>query len=65
MEQVGAVYTTVRTATATTKIPNIELAHQSVQVTGGSAPASTTSTTLKARASLPRLMAFSFKRERA
>jgi len=35
VEQVGTLYTTVRTANGTTKIPNMELARQTVQVTGG------------------------------
>lgn len=38
VEQVGAVYTTLRTATGSIKIPNAELARKTIMVAGGEAP---------------------------
>jgi len=47
VEQVGMVYTTLRTANGTTKIPNAELARQTVQVVGGNPPKGGASTPVK------------------
>ncbi len=38
VEQVGAVYTTVRTASGTMKVPNAELARRTLKVEGGQQP---------------------------